>query len=105
MQPNESLYDQKPEEPAPAVTSTVPAPAATTMGSSYPSRFEYVENVQSTETNPGGVQVIGHVMPPKSSSFFSEFGMDGGFQKKTSSSSSKTQVIAKANALIHGFCL
>ncbi|RWR87326.1 putative ADP-ribosylation factor GTPase-activating protein AGD8 [Cinnamomum micranthum f. kanehirae] len=88
--PNESLYDQKPEEPAPAVTST--ASVTTTSSSSYPSRFEYVENARSAETNVGSVQAIGHVLPPKSSSFFSEFGMDSGFQKKISSSSSNTQV-------------
>lgn len=103
MQPNESLYDQKPEEPAPAVTST--ASVTTTSSSSYPSRFEYVENARSAETNVGSVQAIGHVLPPKSSSFFSEFGMDSGFRKKISSSSSNTQVIAKAYALVLGFFL
>ncbi|XP_058085774.1 probable ADP-ribosylation factor GTPase-activating protein AGD8 [Magnolia sinica] len=88
--PNESLYDQKPEEPAPAITST--SNATTIPNSSSPSRFEYVENVQSAETNSGGAQVIGHVLPPKSSSFFADFGMDSGFPKKASSSSSKTQI-------------
>ncbi|XP_077237609.1 putative ADP-ribosylation factor GTPase-activating protein AGD8 isoform X2 [Tasmannia lanceolata] len=88
--PSESLYDQKPQEPAPAVTSS--ANTTTTMGTPFPSRFEYVENVQSPENGSGSAQVIGHVLPPKSSSFFADFGMDGGFQKKTSSSSSKVQV-------------
>ncbi|XP_020096106.1 probable ADP-ribosylation factor GTPase-activating protein AGD8 [Ananas comosus] len=86
--PNESLYDQKPEEPAPALPSL--ATSTTTTGLSFPSRFEYVE--PSAETSSGGTQVIGHVAPPKSSNFFQEFGMDGGFQKKTSSTSSKVQV-------------
>ena len=53
---------------------------------------EYVENVQSTELNSGGSQVLSHVAPPKSSSFFADFGMDSGFQKKSSSNSSKVQV-------------
>ncbi|KAF8380700.1 hypothetical protein HHK36_028190 [Tetracentron sinense] len=88
--PSESLYDQKPEEPAPAVSTS--ANNTTTFGSSFPSRFEYVENVQSTETSSGGIHVIGHVTPPKSSSFFAEFGMDSGFPKKSSSSSSKVQI-------------
>lgn len=92
IQPSESLYDQKPEEPAlalPSLTST----AATTdkKGPSYPSRFEYTENTGSAETSSGDNQVIGHVAAPKSSNFFAEFGMDSGF-KKSSSSSSKVQV-------------
>lgn len=90
MQSNESLYDQKPEEPAPIVTLT--ANATATSGPTFPSRFEYVENVQSAETSSGGVQLIGHVLPPKSSSFFADFGMDSGFQKKTNSNLSKPQV-------------
>lgn len=97
MQPNESLYDQKPEEPAPTVTLT--ANATATSGPSFPSRFEYVENVQSAETSSGGVQVIGHVLPPKSSSFFSEFGMDGGFQKKTSSLSKPQVPLSKGSCI------
>ncbi|XP_043695595.1 probable ADP-ribosylation factor GTPase-activating protein AGD8 [Telopea speciosissima] len=87
--PNESLYDQKPEEPAPAVATS--ANATPTFSSSYPSRFDYVENVQPAETSSGGTHVINHVSPPKSSSFFAEFGMDNGFQKK-SSSNSKVQI-------------
>ncbi|XP_042508085.1 probable ADP-ribosylation factor GTPase-activating protein AGD8 [Macadamia integrifolia] len=86
--PNESLYDQKPEEPAPAVATS--ANATPTFPSSFPSRFDYVENVQPDETSYGGAHVINHVSPPKSSSFFAEFGMDNGFQKK--SNSSKVQI-------------
>lgn len=89
MQPSESLYDQKPEEaPVQVSTSANSTPA---VGSSLTSRFEYVDNVQATEIGSGGTHVISHVSPPKSSSFFSDYGMDSGFQKKTSSSS-KAQV-------------
>lgn len=85
--PNESLYDQKPEEPvAPVPTANNSTPAA---GSSFVSRFEYVESVQSAETNSGGPHVLSHVSPPKSSSFFADFGMDSGFPKKASSQSLK----------------
>ncbi|KAG8638015.1 hypothetical protein MANES_15G181201v8 [Manihot esculenta] len=86
--PSENLYDQKPEEPAllvpPSTNTTNPK-----AGTSFTSRFEYVDNVQSTELISGGPQVINHVSPPKSSSFFAEFGMDSGFQRKSSSNSSK----------------
>ncbi|WOL19535.1 putative ADP-ribosylation factor GTPase-activating protein AGD8 [Canna indica] len=85
--PNESLYDQKPEEPAPAV---VPTNSNTTNSQSFSSRFEYLENTPE-ESIAGGPQVISHVAPPKSSSFFADFGMDGGFPKK-STSSSKVQI-------------
>ncbi|XP_029125055.1 probable ADP-ribosylation factor GTPase-activating protein AGD8 isoform X2 [Cajanus cajan] len=86
--PSESLYEQKPEEPpAPVSSSTNNMPA----GPSLTSRFEYVENVQSSELNTGGSHLISHVSPPKSSSFFADFGMDGGFPKKSGSSSSKVQ--------------
>ncbi|KAJ4959046.1 hypothetical protein NE237_026157 [Protea cynaroides] len=87
--PNESLYDQKPEEPAPVVSTS--ANATPTFSSAFPSRFEYVENVQSAETSYGGAHVINHVSPPKSSSFFSDYGMDNGFQKKTSSKNLQIQ--------------
>ncbi|XP_022717750.1 probable ADP-ribosylation factor GTPase-activating protein AGD8 isoform X2 [Durio zibethinus] len=87
--PSENLYEQKPEEPVVPVASSTNNAAP--IGSSFPSRFEYVENVQSTELNSGGPQVLSHVAPPKSSSFFAEFGMDSGFQKKSSSNSSKVQ--------------
>jgi len=89
MQPSESLYEQKPEEaPAPVPSSTNNMPS----GPSPTSRFEYVENVQSSELNSGGSHVMSHVSPPKSSSFFADFGMDGGFPKKSGPSSSKVQV-------------
>ncbi|KAL4346629.1 hypothetical protein GQ457_17G020050 [Hibiscus cannabinus] len=89
--PNENLYDQKPKEPVfPAASSTKNTEPS--IGSSFPSRFEYVEKGQSTELNSGGPQVLNHVAPPKSSSFFSDFGMDSGFQKKSSSNSLKVQI-------------
>ncbi|KAJ6820843.1 putative ADP-ribosylation factor GTPase-activating protein AGD8 [Iris pallida] len=87
---NESLYDQKPEEPAPAVTSL--ATSSATQASSFASRFEYMEDLPGAETGSGGVQAAGHVAPPKSSSFFADFGMDSGFQKKPSATSSKFQI-------------
>ncbi|QCD81919.1 probable ADP-ribosylation factor GTPase-activating protein AGD8 isoform X1 [Vigna unguiculata] len=86
---SESIYEQKPEEtPAPVPSSTNNMPA----GPSLTSRFEYVENVQSSELNTGGSSVMSHVSPPKSSSFFADFGMDGGFPKKSGPSSSKVQI-------------
>ncbi|KAI3918496.1 hypothetical protein MKX01_041816 [Papaver californicum] len=88
--PSESLYDQKPEEPAPVLTAS--ASTTTTSGSSFSSRFEYVENVQSPGISSGGRQMSGHVSPPKSSSFFDDFVTDSAFQKKVTSSSSKVQV-------------
>ncbi|XP_074588233.1 putative ADP-ribosylation factor GTPase-activating protein AGD8 [Curcuma longa] len=87
--PNENLYDQKPEEPAP-VSAPVSANSRTS-GQSFPSRFEYVENTLSAESSSSGPQVLSHVTPPKSSSFFEDYGMDSGFQKK-STSSSKVQI-------------
>ncbi|XVF13625.1 hypothetical protein REPUB_Repub08aG0223800 [Reevesia pubescens] len=92
--PSENLYDQKPEEPVvvPVASSTSSTNNTAPIGSSFPSRFEYVENVQSTELNSGGPQVLSHVAPPKSSSFFADFGMDSGYQKKSNSNSSKVQI-------------
>nr|KYP40058.1 putative ADP-ribosylation factor GTPase-activating protein AGD8 [Cajanus cajan] len=56
--PSESLYEQKPEEPpAPVSSSTNNMPA----GPSLTSRFEYVENVQSSELNTGGSHLISHI--------------------------------------------
>ncbi|KAJ7953456.1 ADP-ribosylation factor GTPase-activating protein [Quillaja saponaria] len=87
--PKETLYDQKPEEPViPVSTSTNNTPPA---GLSLTSRFEYVDNVQSTEMDSGGAHVVSHVSAPKSSSFFADFGMDSGFPKKSGSNSSKVQ--------------
>ncbi|KAG0475978.1 hypothetical protein HPP92_012819 [Vanilla planifolia] len=85
---SESLYDQKPEEPPLVLTSSIRS--APTVDSSFSSRFEYVEN-PSIESSSGGTQMMNHVSPPKSSSFFADFGIDSGFQKKSSSISSKVQ--------------
>eukprot|EP00258_Populus_trichocarpa_P014315 XP_006368397.1 probable ADP-ribosylation factor GTPase-activating protein AGD8 [Populus trichocarpa] len=91
--PSENLYDQKPEEPALPVTSTTNNNNNNTKaGTSFASRFEYVDNVQPAEMISGGPQVISHVSPPKSSSFFAEFGMESGFPKKGSSNYSKVQI-------------
>jgi len=92
MQPSENLYEQKPEEPVVPAVST-PASSTSMASPSFGSRFEYVENVQSSDTSSGGTHVINHVAPPKSSNFFAEFGMDSGFPKKASSNSSKSQVV------------
>ncbi|GMH29795.1 hypothetical protein Nepgr_031638 [Nepenthes gracilis] len=87
--PNEDLYDQKPEEPSAPITAA--SNKSTTIVSSLPSRFEYVENIQSTK-NSGEQVTVSHVAPPKASSFFAEFGMESGFQKKGNSNSSKVQI-------------
>ncbi|KAI3915858.1 hypothetical protein MKX01_026496 [Papaver californicum] len=93
--PSESLYEQKAEEPAPPVVAK-PANgnASATAVSSFPSRFEYVEIGQKTETNnSGNTRANGHVTAPKASGFFEDFGMDNGFQKKaTTSTASKVQI-------------
>ncbi|EHA8589889.1 ADP-ribosylation factor GTPase-activating protein AGD10 [Cocos nucifera] len=88
--PNDSLYNQKPEEPAPAVASL--ANTNTAHGPSFSSRFEYMENIPSAETNSGSAQVVSHVAPPKSSNFFAEFGMESRFQKKSSWTSAKVEI-------------
>uniref|UniRef100_A0A2P2LQ94 Arf gtpase-activating protein n=1 Tax=Rhizophora mucronata TaxID=61149 RepID=A0A2P2LQ94_RHIMU len=87
--PSETLYDQKPEEPAlPVRSSTNDTPKG---GILFTSRFEYVDNVTSADVISGGPQVLSHVSPPKSSSFFADFGMDSGFQKKGAPNSSKVE--------------
>ncbi|XP_009791287.1 putative ADP-ribosylation factor GTPase-activating protein AGD8 [Nicotiana tabacum] len=90
--PSESLYDQKPEEPPVQVSSSNSTSDASTIGSSFASRFEYTDNVQPAEMSSGGPRVLNHVSPPMSSSFFSDYGMDSGFTKKTSSNTSKVQI-------------
>ncbi|XP_055821080.1 probable ADP-ribosylation factor GTPase-activating protein AGD8 [Solanum dulcamara] len=92
QKPSESLYEQKPEELPVQVSSSNAAINAPTVGSSFASRFEYTDNVQPAETSSGGSRVLNHVAPPKSSSFFSDYGMDSSFTKKTSSNSSKVQI-------------
>ncbi|KAF5735064.1 putative arf GTPase-activating protein [Tripterygium wilfordii] len=85
---SEDLYDQKPEEPVIPVASLT---NTSTAGSSFTSRFEYVDTTQPAELSNSGPQAISHVSPPKSSSFFADFGMESGFQKKASSNSLKAQ--------------
>ncbi|GFP95696.1 probable ADP-ribosylation factor GTPase-activating protein agd9 [Phtheirospermum japonicum] len=90
--PSESLYDQKPEEtPVQVSSADSSSSSSSAVGSSFTSRFEYTDNGQPTETSSGGSRV-GHVIPPKSSTFFAEYGMDSGFPKKSSSNSTKVQV-------------
>ncbi|KAL0913906.1 hypothetical protein M5K25_017398 [Dendrobium thyrsiflorum] len=86
---NESLYDQKPEKPESSASSM--GSFTKTNGSSLSSRFEYVESMLVAESFSEDAKVIGHVAPPKFSSFFEEFGMDGGYQKKLNSTSSKIE--------------
>ncbi|KAJ8532449.1 hypothetical protein K7X08_012372 [Anisodus acutangulus] len=86
---SESLYDQKPEEPPVQVSSSNSASNAPTGGSSFASRFEYTDNARPSEISSG--RVLNHVSPPMSSSFFSDYGMDSGFTRK-SSNSSKVQI-------------
>ncbi|KAF5729707.1 putative arf GTPase-activating protein [Tripterygium wilfordii] len=86
--PSEDLYDQKPEEPVIPVASSI---NTSTVSSSFTSRFEYVDTIQPAELSNSGPQAISHVSPPKSSSFFADFGMESGFQKKASSNSLKVQ--------------
>ncbi|KAI3790920.1 hypothetical protein L2E82_04352 [Cichorium intybus] len=84
---DESLYDQKPEEPIPQVstsassTQTQPQPSTTT---SYTSRFEYVDDFEDAE-GPRSMNSTNHITTPKPSSFFAEYGMDTGFMRKSSS--------------------
>jgi len=91
--PNESLYEQKPEEPAPVLPSSV-IESTTTRSKSHTSRFDYVENAPALKNGNSseGNHMSGHVAPPMSSNFFAEFGMDSGYQKKSTSSSSKVQI-------------
>ncbi|XP_028754619.1 probable ADP-ribosylation factor GTPase-activating protein AGD8 [Neltuma alba] len=88
--PSESLYEQKPEEPPAPVSSS--ANSSLLAGPPLTSRFEYADDVEPSESNSGGSHLISHVAPPKSSSFFADFGMDSGFPKKYGSNSSKVQV-------------
>lgn len=98
LQTSESLYDQKPEEPPVQVSSSNPASSAPTGGSSFTSRFEYTDNVQSSEMSSG--RVLNHVSPPMSSNFFADYGMESGFTKK-SSKSSKVQVSSYSSSYVY----
>ncbi|WVZ57742.1 hypothetical protein U9M48_008089 [Paspalum notatum var. saurae] len=96
--PNESLYDQKPEEPAPILPSVTES--TTTRSKSHISRFEYLEDTPAARTGSSSEdnRMGGHVAPPKSSNFFAEFGMDSGYQKKSTSNSSKAQIEESSEA-------
>lgn len=88
--PSESFYEQKPEEPPAPVPSTTNNNVSARP--SMTSRFEYVDNVQSSELDSRGSNTFNHVSVPKSSNFFADFGMDSGFPKKFGSNTSKVQV-------------
>lgn len=76
--------------------------STTTRSKSYTSRFEYVENAPAARTGSSSEdnQMSGHVAPPKSSNFFAEFGMDSGYHKKSTSSSSKVQVAVVLHTIV-----
>jgi hypothetical protein len=59
-----------------------------------------LDDEPSTNARTGGINVSGHVTAPKSSDFFQEYGMGNGFQKKSSSMASKTQVIQYVKILL-----
>ena len=91
---SETLFDQKPEESVviAATYSANSSPSAKSARSSFSTRFDYADSVQTKEQYmSSGPQVFGHVAPPKSTGFFEEFEMNGGgvFQKKPITSSSR----------------
>ncbi|CAH8300031.1 unnamed protein product [Eruca vesicaria subsp. sativa] len=93
---SETLYDQKPEESVVVISATYSdnsSPSAKSARSSFSSRFDYTDGVQTRELyTSNGPQVFGHVAPPRSTGFFEEFEMNGGgFQKKPITSSSRIQ--------------
>eukprot|EP00252_Welwitschia_mirabilis_P013058 TRINITY_DN28876_c0_g1_i1.p1 TRINITY_DN28876_c0_g1~~TRINITY_DN28876_c0_g1_i1.p1 ORF type:complete len:407 (-),score=97.70 TRINITY_DN28876_c0_g1_i1:260-1480(-) len=81
--PNASLYDQKPEEPVPSLTS--PTTSTVVQDSSASSRFTYKEENTDVHSNGRGTNEAGHVPPPASHDFFAEFGMAVGGPKKMAS--------------------
>ncbi|GAA0181348.1 GTPase-activating protein [Lithospermum erythrorhizon] len=89
---SESLYEQKPEEPQIQVSSSSSTSNSQMGAPSLTSRFEYNDNPEPAEMSSGPPRSIGHVAPPKSSNFFSDYGMVSGFSKKEGSSSSKVQI-------------
>ncbi|KAJ0259765.1 ADP-ribosylation factor GTPase-activating protein AGD10 [Hirschfeldia incana] len=89
---SETLYDQKPEETVVVIAATYSPNSSPSARSSFSSRFDYADGVQTREQYMNsGPQVFGHVAPPKSTGFFEEFEMNGGgvFQKKPITSSSR----------------
>ncbi|RDX97673.1 putative ADP-ribosylation factor GTPase-activating protein AGD8, partial [Mucuna pruriens] len=90
--PSESLYEQKPKEPPTPITSSPNNNLL--LGPSLTSRFEYIENVQSSNLNSkgGSKHLVRHASLPESSSFFADFGTDNGFANNFGSNSSKMQV-------------
>ncbi|XP_074326904.1 putative ADP-ribosylation factor GTPase-activating protein AGD8 [Apium graveolens] len=84
FKPNESLHDQKPEATHVQVSTSISSAAA--VGTSFTANFEYGDNAQAAYKDSGRNQVISHVNPPTSTSFFAYYGMENEFHKKTSSS-------------------
>lgn len=88
---NDNLYDQKPvelpPEPVPTASSSVAQSASRT------SRFMYVEDQETTNTNGAMSGASGHVLaPPAGGDFFTEFGSSSGSRKAASSSQPKVQI-------------
>uniref|UniRef100_A0A7N0U4X1 Arf-GAP domain-containing protein n=2 Tax=Kalanchoe fedtschenkoi TaxID=63787 RepID=A0A7N0U4X1_KALFE len=88
--PSENLYDQKPEEPPVVAPSSAKSTDTTPKAASLSSRFQYMDSFPSDDIR--GVRATGHVAPPPSSNFFSDFGMEGGFARKSSYNSPKVQI-------------
>ncbi|GAA0183022.1 GTPase-activating protein [Lithospermum erythrorhizon] len=82
---SDCLYEQKPEEPLVQVTSSSSRNTPPVVPSSFSSRFEYNDNLGQAEMNGLGPRSFTHVAPPKSSSFFGEYGMEPSYLKKTGS--------------------
>nr|XP_027083238.1 probable ADP-ribosylation factor GTPase-activating protein AGD9 [Coffea arabica] len=87
-QPNESLYDQKPEEPPVLVPSS---DSANSTPKSFATRFQYIDNPQPADNSSGGARVHSRVSPLKSSNLFAEYEMDSCLSKETSSTMPKVQ--------------
>lgn len=88
MQPNESLYDQKPEEPPVLVPSS---DSANSTPKSFATRFQYIDNPQPADNSSGGARVHSRVSPLKSSNLFAEYEMDSCLSKETSSTMPEVQ--------------
>ncbi|XP_071706561.1 probable ADP-ribosylation factor GTPase-activating protein AGD9 [Rutidosis leptorrhynchoides] len=83
---NESLYEQKPEEPVAQVSASASStPQSAVAVTPCSSRFEYVDTFLDAESGPQSVSSISHVAPPKTSSFFGDYEMNSGFMRKSNS--------------------
>ncbi|KAJ9551310.1 hypothetical protein OSB04_015355 [Centaurea solstitialis] len=67
--------------------STLASNISSSTATPHLSRFKYVDSSQAKETDVEGVMnTLSHVVPPKLSNFFAEYGMDSSFLKKTNTS-------------------